>query len=399
MGVAIIGTGITKFGEGWDKNWEDLVKESSFEAIKNANIEVKDIYSCYIGNMNLSRFEGQDHIVARINEILGIEKIIRTEAACASSSIALKLAFNELELASLKKEDKIILVIGFEKMTDRITQKVTEILAGASHFDTEVINGTTFPGLYAIIASRYLYETNAKEYDLHAIAIKNHKNAMLNEKAMFRKEINLEDFKVDVASPLKLLDCSPISDGSASLVLTTEGLAKSLDIDYVKLESVETAMSTISLAKRRDLLVLDSAKKACEKAYKKTGLGAKDIDLIEVHDCFTIAEILNLEASGFAKRGEGYKLVRTLGKYEEINNKKAPLPYLVEGRKLYVNTSGGLKAKGHPVGATGAAQVVEVVNQLLGKCGERNVNPKIGATLNIGGSGGSATFSILRKPW
>ncbi|HIE15228.1 TPA: thiolase domain-containing protein, partial [Candidatus Bathyarchaeota archaeon] len=380
-------------------NWEDLVKESSFEAIKNANIEVKDIYSCYIGNMNLSRFEGQDHIVARINEILGIEKIIRTEAACASSSIALKLAFNELELASLKKEDKIILVIGFEKMTDRITQKVTEILAGASHFDTEVINGTTFPGLYAIIASRYLYETNAKEYDLHAIAIKNHKNAMLNEKAMFRKEIDLEDFKVDVASPLKLLDCSPISDGSASLVLTTEGLAKSLDIDYVKLESVETAMSTISLAKRRDLLVLDSAKKACEKAYKKTGLGAKDIDLIEVHDCFTIAEILNLEASGFAKRGEGYKLVRTLGKYEEINNKKAPLPYLVEGRKLYVNTSGGLKAKGHPVGATGAAQVVEVVNQLLGKCGERNVNPKIGATLNIGGSGGSATFSILRKPW
>jgi acetyl-CoA C-acetyltransferase len=399
MSIVIIGTGITKFGELWDKSWEDLVKESCFEALKNANLELKDIYSCYVGNMNLSRFEGQDHIVARINEILGIEKVIRTEAACASSSVALKLAFNELELSSLKDENKVVLVTGVEKMSDRITQNTTEILAGASHYDTEVLNGGTFPGLYAMIATRYLYETNTEEKDLHTVAIKNHKNAILNEKAMFRREINLDDFKVDVASPLKLLDCSPISDGSASLILTTEEFAKKLGIDYVKLECVENATSTISLAKRQDLLVFDSAKKASEKAYNKTSLSPKDIDLIEVHDCFTIAEILNLEGCGFADRGEGYKLVRSLGDYKDINNKEAPIPYLINGKKLYVNTSGGLKAKGHPVGATGAAQVVEVANQLLEKCGKRYVGAKIGATLNIGGSGGSAVFSILRKPW
>jgi len=399
MGIAIIGAGITKFGELWDKNWEDLVIESSKEASENANIDLTEIDSCYVGNMNLSRFEGQDHVAPRINEILGIKKVVRSEAACASSSVALKLAFNELELSSIKNANKIILVVGFEKMTDRITQNVTEILASASHYDTEVINGATFPGLYALLASRYLYETDANENDLHAVAIKNHKNAVLNEKAMFRKEINLEDFKIDVATPLKLLDCSPISDGSASLILTTEEYAKQLDVEYVKLECVEIATNTISLAKRNDLLVLDSAKRASEEAYKKAKIRPEDIDVIELHDCFTIAEILNLEACGFAKRGEGYKIVRTLEPYDEINKKDAPIPYIINGKKLFVNTSGGLKAKGHPVGATGAAQIVEIVNQLLGRCGKRNVNCKIGAALNIGGTGGSAAFSVLRRPW
>ncbi|MCK4429549.1 MAG: thiolase domain-containing protein [Candidatus Aenigmarchaeota archaeon] len=394
MALAIIGTGITKFGELWDMNWEDLVLESSNEAMKNANIETKDINSCYIGNMNLSRFEGQDHVAPRITEILGINKVIRTEAACASSSVALKLATNEIE-ASLDK-DKIALVTGFEKMTDRLTGATTSILASASHYDTEVMNGATFPGLYALIAARYLHETDATEEDLHAIAIKNHRNALENEKAMFRKELNLNAFKGNIASPLKLLDCSPISDGAASLIVTTEKLAKEIGTDYVKLEGIDTGTSTISLAKRQDLLVLDSAKRAVESVYKKLNLGPKDIDLIEVHDCFTINEILCLEAAGFAKRGEGYKIVRSLMPYNEINNRKFPVPYLVDGRELFVNTSGGLKAKGHPVGATGVAQVIEVANQLMGKCGKRNANPKTGAALNIGGTGGTATFSVLR---
>ena len=395
MGIAIIGTGITKFGELWDKNWEDLVIESSTEAVKNANIGFENIKSCYIGNMNLSRFEGQDHIAPRITEILGINKVIRTEAACASSSVALKLAADEIELASFKGENKIALVVGFEKMSDRGVGTTTNILAGASHFDTEVLNGATFPGLYAILAARYLYESECKEEDLHAVGIKNHKNGSLNEKAMFRKEINLEDFKGNIASPLKLLDCSPISDGSASIVLTTEKYAKELGVDYVRLENIDISTSSISLANRTDLLVLDSAKRAAESVYKKLGLQPKDIDLIEVHDCFTINEILCLEAAGFAKKCEGYDIVRSLLPYDNINNKEAPVPYIVNGKELFVNTSGGLKAKGHPVGATGAAQVVEVVNQLLGKCGKRNVNPKIGASLNIGGTGGTATFSVL----
>ncbi len=397
MAIAIIGTGITKFGELWDKNWEDLVFESSTEAVKNANIDFEDINSCYVGNMNLSRFEGQDHIAPRITEILGINKVIRTEAACASSSIALKLASDEIELSSFKGENKIALVVGFEKMTDRIVGTTTGILAGASHFDTEIINGATFPGLYALLAARYLHETEATEEDLHAVGIKNHKNGILNEKAMFRKEINLEDFRGNIANPLKLFDCSPISDGSASLVLTTEKYAKELGVEFIKLENIEISTSSISLAKRPDLLILDSAKRAAESAYKKADIKPKNIDLIEVHDCFTINEILCLEAAGFAKRGKGYEIIRSLLPYENINKREAPIPYLVDGKEVFVNTSGGLKAKGHPVGATGVAQVVEVVNQLLGRCGKRNVNPEVGATLNIGGTGGTATFSVLRK--
>ena len=394
MGVVIIGTGITKFGELWAKNWEELVLECCFESIEKSNLEPKDIDFCYVGNMGLSRFEGQDHIAPRITEILNISKVIRTEAACASGSVALKLGVNELE-ASLKR-NKVGLIVGFEKMTDRITGHTTTILAGASHLDTEVISGATFPGLYAIMANRYIYETGADENDLHAVAIKNHKNAMLNEKAMFRREINLQDFKSDVASPLKLLDCSPVSDGAASLIITTEEYAKELGVEYVKLEGIEVRTSTISLSKRLDLLTLDSVKNASEYLYKKLDISPKDIDLFEVHDCFTINEILCLESAGLAKRGEGYKLVRSLKPYEEINKRKAPIPYLVDNKEIYVNTSGGLKAKGHPVGATGVAQIVEIVNQLLGRCGNRNIYPKIGAAVNVGGTGGSATFSILR---
>ncbi|MGC9310630.1 MAG: thiolase C-terminal domain-containing protein [Candidatus Aenigmatarchaeota archaeon] len=396
MALAIISTGLTRFGELWDYSWEALVKEACGEAIERANIEVKDIDTGFFGNMNLSRFDGQDHLVARIPEILGLKRAVRTEAACASSSIALKLAATEIELAALKGEHRVALVCGFEKMTDQLTGRTTNILASASHFDTEVMNGATFPGLYALMAERYLHETGATENDLHAVAIKNHKNATLNDKAMYRKEINMNSFKVPVASPLTLFDCSPISDGAAALILTTEECAKHLGADYVKLEAVEFCNSTISLAARPDLLTLDSAACAAEAAYKRLNISAKDVNLIEVHDCFTINEILCLEAAGFAKRGGGYRLVRSLLPYEDINDREAPIPYINGGRELFVNTSGGLKAKGHPVGATGIAQIIEVCSQLLGRAGKRNAHPKIGATLNIGGTGGTASFSVLR---
>jgi acetyl-CoA C-acetyltransferase len=397
MALAIIGTGLTKFGELWTSSWEDLVKEACKEAITNAKIEIKDIDTAYFGNMNLSRFDGQDHMVARIPEIIpGLNRVIRTEAACASGSVALKLAATEIELSSMKNGNGVALVCGFEKMTDQLTGRTTNILASASHFDTEVMNGATFPGLYALLAQRYLHETGATEEDLHAVAIKNHRNATLNDKAMYQKEINMNSFKSMVASPLTLFDCSPISDGAAALVLTTEKCAKFLGADYVKLETVELCNSTISLAKRQDPLVLEAAVCASKNAYKRLGIAPKDIDMIEVHDCFTINEILCLEAAGFAKRGEGYNLVRSLLPYDTINSRASPVPYHVDGRELFVNTSGGLKAKGHPVGATGVAQVIEIYQQLLGKAGKRNVNIKTGATLNIGGTGGTATFSVLR---
>lgn len=396
MALAVIGAGITRFGELWNYSWEDLVREACREAIRSANIDSKNIDWSFFGNMNLSRFDGQDHMVARIPEILGIHHAIRTEAACASGGVALKLAATQVELSALKEENGVALVCGFEKMTDQMTGRTTNILASASHFDTEVVNGATFPGLYALMAQRYLHESGATEEDLHAVAIKNHKNATLNDKAMYRKEINMNSFKGSVATPLTLFDCSPISDGAAALILTTEKSAKYLGADYVKLETVEVCNSTISLASRPDPLVLDSAVCASKAAYSKMKISPKDIDLVEVHDCFTINEILCLEAAGFAKRCEGYKIIRSLLPYDNINTMKTPVPYISANRELFVNTSGGLKAKGHPVGATGIAQVIEVYNQLLGKAGKRNVNPRIGAALNIGGTGGTAVFSVLR---
>ncbi|MBN2095636.1 MAG: thiolase domain-containing protein [Candidatus Aenigmarchaeota archaeon] len=397
MAIAIIGTGITQFGELWDSSWEELVREACMEAIKNANVEVNEIDCGYFGNMNLSRFDGQDHLVARINEFLGLSHVFRTEAACASGSVALKLAATQVELAALRGENDVALVCGFEKMTDQMTGRTTNILASASHFDTEVMNGATFPGLYALLAQRYLHETGATEQDLHAIAIKNHKNATQNKKAMYRKEITMSHFKSHVATPLSLFDCSPISDGAAAMLVTTEKCAKYLGVEYVKLEDIEVCNSSISLAKRFDPLVLDAGVCASKRVYKRMGISPRDIDLIEVHDCFTINEILCLEAAGFAKRGEGYNLIRSILPYDSINQLTPPVPYTVDGRQLYVNTSGGLKAKGHPVGATGVAQIIEVCDQILGKAGGRNVNPNIGAALNIGGTGGTAVFSVLRR--
>lgn len=402
--VAIIGVGQTEFGELWHQSWVDLVEKAGLEALEDAGIRKKDIQKFFIGNMSLGMFEGQEHTASKIfsevfdgttdSELLGR----RIEGACASGGLALEAAFNDVLAGVQRDEDRILMAGGFEKMTDRPTEETTRILAGASDIDKEV--GFTFPALYGMIKDRYLYETDAEEEDFDLIAVKSHKNAVHNPKAQYPFEVSLEKVEnsFGVAEPTKLLNASGIADGAASVILTTEKRAKELDADYVLLEDIVGRNDTIGLFERKDLLSLEATKMTAEKLYENTGVEPEDIDVAEVHDCFSIAEALALEDLGFYPKKESWKWIRE--SLSDCEKEEAPVPYkLPDGGELYVNTSGGLKAKGHPVGATGIAQATEIVKQLRGQAGERQVDgAELGLAHNVGGSGGTAVVSLYRKP-
>ncbi|MFP4045506.1 MAG: thiolase C-terminal domain-containing protein [Candidatus Aenigmatarchaeota archaeon] len=402
--VAIVGAGHTEFGELWHRSWIDLVEEAGLEALEDADIEKRDIDKFFIGNMSLGMFAGQEHTAAKVfsevfdgkssSELLGR----RIEGACSSGGLALEAGFNDVLAGLERDEDRIILVGGFEKMTDKPTEEATRILAGASDVEKEI--GFTFPALYGMMKDRYLYETDAEEDDFHLIAVKSHKNATLNPKAQYNFEITLDTVKnsTAVADPTKLFNASGIADGAAVVIMTTEDRAKELGADYVLLEDIQGRNDTIALYERDDLLTLSATEKAAESVFEKTSLEPEDVDVAEVHDCFSVAEALALEDLGFYPKRKSWKGIRK--SLEEIDGMSPPVPYELEnGHKVYINTSGGLKAKGHPVGATGVAQAVEVVDQLRGKCGERQVeDAKIGLTHNVGGSGGTAVVGIYKKP-
>jgi len=280
----------------------------------------------------------------------------------------------------------VVLVGGAEKMTDLMTDGVTSCLMGAADQEWEAYYGVTFPSLYAMITRRHMFEFGTTREQLAKVAVKNHHNGSLNPIAQFKKEITIKDVLNSpmVADPLTLFDCSPITDGAATLILCKAELAKKYTDDPVYVIGSGQASDTLALHDRRSLTTLDATVKAAKEAYKQTGITAKDIDLAEVHDCFTIAEIVAIEDLGFCKKGEGGKLLDE--RTTEI------------GGRIPVNTSGGLKAVGHPVGATGIKQAVEVVLQLRGKAGKRQVkDAKIGLTHNVGGSGATAVVHIFSR--
>jgi len=378
--VAIIGVGITKFGELWEKSLRDIFVESALQAIDNCG--VKKIDAMYIGNFSGGLFVGQEHLGSLLADYLGCVSVpaTRVEAACASGALALKQAF--LEVASGFSD--IILVSGVEKMTDVDTGEATFGLAAAADREYEAFHGVTFPGLYALIARRHMFEYGTTREQLAKVAVKNHKNGAKNPHAQFPFEVTLEQVlnSTLIADPLRLLDCSPISDGAASVIICPLERAKEFTNKPVKIIGVGHATDTIALADRENITTLRATVEAGKQAYKMAGVKPEDIDLAEVHDCFTIAEICAIEDLGFANKGEGGKAVE-----EGLTD--------IDG-KIPVNPSGGLKSKGHPVGATGIAQIVEVVTQLRGEAGERQVkNAKIGLTHNLGGSGGSVIVHIL----
>ncbi|MCK4312341.1 MAG: thiolase domain-containing protein [Candidatus Cloacimonetes bacterium] len=376
--VYVIGCGMTKFGEIWESSFRDLFVEAGLKAIKDAGVDHLD--SMYVGTMTSGLFIGQEHVGALVADYLGVAPVpaVRVESACCSSGMALRIGF--LDIASGNSD--IVLAGGVEKMNDGAD--VTYALSTAADQEYEVYQGITFPGLYALIARAHMNKYGTTRKQLAQVAVKNHHNGSMNPNAQFPREVTLEQVMnaTLVADPLTILDSSPVSDGGACVILASEEIAKKLQKPMIKIIGSGAATDFLALHQREDITALKAVKVSAERAYKMAGVKPSDIDIAEVHDCFTIAEICILEELGFCEKGQG-------GKFTEQGHTS------LEG-KIPVNTSGGLKSKGHPVGATGVAQVIEVVEQLSGKAGQRQVkNVKIGLAQNMGGSGASSVTHIF----
>jgi len=383
--VSIVSAGLSKFG----KNEGLYARELFAEAVKEAfdrcpRLEPKrDVKAMFVGHMGES-YEHQGHTASTVADWSGLLNIpaTRTEAACASSGAALQSGI----YAVLSGLADVVLVGGVEKMTHRSTTEVTEYLAMASDYPFEQWHGITFPGLYALMATAHMHKYGTTESQLAAIAVKNHYHGTLNPKAHMQKEITLEKAlnSRTIASPLKLYDCSLITDGASCAIITKPELANKFTDQPVHIIGTGQASDTIGLYERQSLTSLQAAKLAAKKAYTMAAVKPEDIEVAEVHDCFTIAEIIAYEDLGFCLTGEG-------GKLAESGETRL-------GERLPVNTSGGLKAKGHPVGATGTGQAYEMYLQLTGQTDQRQVkNAKIGLTHNVGGSGATATVHIYRS--
>ncbi len=382
--VAIIGCGMTKFGEHWDVGLRDMVVEAGLRALQDASLPGEKIDAGYIGTMASGSFIGQEHIGALIADYMGLNPIpiTRVEGACASGSLALRQGF----MAVASGLHDIVVVGGVEKMTDLDASMVTDVLGGAGDQEWELFMGATFPGIYALMARRHMYEFGTTEEMMASVAVKNHKNGSKNKYAQYQNEITMETVlkSKTVASPLKVFDCSPVTDGAAALVLAPLEIASSFTKKPVEILASAQASDTIALHSRQTLTGINATKIAADKAYKMANVSTKDIDVVEVHDCFTIAEIMAIEDLGFFKKGEGGRA--------SLEGRTAI------GAEIPVNTSGGLKACGHPVGATGVKQAIEVTWQLRNEAEGRQVkDAEIGMTHNVGGSGATAVVHIFGK--
>ncbi|HAF63448.1 TPA: thiolase domain-containing protein [Candidatus Beckwithbacteria bacterium] len=380
--ISLIGYYTTQFGELWDKSLFDLVIEAINGVLKQTRLSNKQIDAVFFGNMLAGVLENNLHSPSKIAEILKVNiPIFRAEAACASFGAAFNLAKTYLEANS----NKNILVVGAEKMTDYSPEETITGLSAASSGEEQEA-GLTFPGLYGMMANYYLEKYHYVEENLAYVSVKNHYHGSLNSKAHFRKKISIEDVLSSpyVAFPLKVLDSSPISDGASAVILTNDhNMIKKQKYSAVVMAS-ELVTDTISLKERKQIDEILATKNAANIAFKKAKITRGDIGVAEVHDCFSIAEIMAVEDLGFCKKGEGAKAIKR-GEFDF-------------GGRLPVNLSGGLKACGHPVGATGVKQVVELALQLRGEAGERQVKgAKVGLAHNVGGSGGTAVVHLLKK--
>ncbi|MBP2133773.1 acetyl-CoA C-acetyltransferase [Methanomicrobium sp. W14] len=384
--VAVVGVGLTKFGERWDTSFRDLCVEAGVKSIEDAGLDGDRIQEMFVGNMSGGRFVSQEHIGALIADYAGLATnhipSTRTEAACASGGLAFRQAVNCVASGT----QDIVIAAGVEKMTDVSGGETTDALAGAADREWEGIYGVTFPSLYAMIAVDYMNKYGLTREQLAQVAVKNHYNGARNPIAQYQKEISLDTVMKStlIADPLRLMDCSPVTDGAAAVILCPLERAKEFTDTPVKVLASTQASDTISLHDRRDISTLDATVAAADRAFKTAKVERKDIDLVEVHDCFTIAELCAIEDLGFCKKGEAGKLTE-----EGWTALDGDLP---------VNTSGGLKSCGHPVGATGIKQVCEIVMQLRGEAGRRQVDgAETGMSHNVGGTGATAVTSIFRR--
>ncbi len=381
--VAIVGIGMIKFGELWTKSLRDLCVEAAQNCFTDAGTNRVDSLS--IGCMSSGLFNGQEHLASMVPDYLGLKHVpaTRVESACASGGLAVRSAF--IEVASGFAD--FALAIGVEKMTDVSVNDATFALASAADQDFEAFHGITFPGLYAMLARAHMDRFGTTREQLAQVAVKNHANGALNPNAQFPFPVTLETVmnSTMIADPLRLLDCSPITDGAAAVLLTTVEEAKKMKkYPVVEITGIGMGTDTIALSHRRDILKLDAVDLGVQRALKMAQKTINDIDFAEVHDCFTIAEIMVLETLGVVKQGQGGPA--TMDGLTAVTG------------KFPVNPSGGLKAKGHPVGASGVAQICEIVEQLRNNAGKRQI-PEVRTALaqNMGGSGGSCVCHVVER--
>jgi acetyl-CoA C-acetyltransferase len=384
--VAIIGAGTTKFGELWEKSFRDIAVEAGLRAIEDAGISGEEIEALYGGNMSAGRFIEQEHIGSLIVDYVGLAGLhipaTRTEAACASGALALHLAV----IAVASGWYDLVIAAGIEKMTDVESDVADDLLASSVDRRWEAIYGATLPSLFAQMARMHMKRYHTTGEQMAKVAVKNHANAVHNPYAQYRRGITVESVLASplVADPLHMLDCSSISDGAAAVVLCAAEKAKKYTDSPVYVKASAQASDTLSLHDRRDITTMDATVVAAKKAYQRASLEPSQIDLAEVHDSYTIAELIAIEDLGFFNKGEGG--VATEEGETEI------------GGRIPINPSGGLKACGHPLGATGIRQAVEITQQLRGEAGKRQVpNAEVGLTHNIGGTGGTAIVHIFSR--
>src|SRR3989338_8982650 len=388
MKILVKGVGLTKFGELWDKSLFDLSLQAATEAIQDANLSAKNIEAVFVANMIHGKLANQDLLGAAIASLFNIKGAsFRVEGACASGGLALHLAIQSL----LDGTYKNVLVVGAEKMTDVTISEITSALMGAGS-EAERKAGLTFPGLYALMAKTHMQKFGTTRNHLAAVSVKNHYHASLNEKAQFPFEITEEKAlnSPEICMPFTLFDASPITDGAGAVILSSENTPRRRALTPsrwtagdVYITGSAVATDTVGLAERESLVEIPATKQAAKMAVKQAGIEIADIDIAEVHDCFTIAEILAMEDLGFCEKGEG-------GKFIVQGTTKL-------GGRLPINTSGGLKACGHPVAATGLKQIIEITQQLRGSAGKRQVkDAKIGLTHNVGGSGATVVVHVLQ---
>ncbi|MCH2407067.1 MAG: thiolase domain-containing protein [Candidatus Nitrosopelagicus sp.] len=380
--VCVLGAGSTKYGK-LDDSISDITLQASVGAIESAGIESKDIKAGYISNV-FGVADKQVHLGPVVMSNLGISDrpSLSIESACGSGSVSFREAYANVAAGFYD----VVLVTGVEKVTHTGTEWTTTYFSYCSDFFYEGQAGASFPGLFASMARAYIHEFKATEEDFAQVAVKNHDNGLLNPKAHLRKKITIDDVmnSAVVASPLKLYDCCPFSDGASAVILCNEKFAKDHGADYIEVLGSGRGGSPAALQGREHLTTIPSTRIAADAAFKMAGITPKDIDFAEVHDCFTIAEVVDTEDLGFFEKGKGVEAVRE--GQTKLNG------------EISINPSGGLKSKGHPIGATGVGQVVEVFDQLTGKAGERTVkNAKIGLTQNFGATGASCAVHIFQS--
>ncbi|MDX2149756.1 MAG: thiolase domain-containing protein [Bryobacteraceae bacterium] len=382
--VAIVGIGKTAFGAFADQDLRSLAVEATNKCLADAGAPAGAVEAFYLGNFAGPSFVGQNHLAPYIATAAGIRGVpaTRFEAACASSGSAF---FHAVSAVGAGLYD-VVVAAGVEKMTNQPTPKVAEILASAGDVCGEMKAGATFPALFAMIANRHMKQFGTKREHLAAVAVKNHDNGALNPLAHMRKKITVEQALAGkpIAEPLTIYDCSLVSDGAAAVLIVPAERAAEFTGKPVRVLGIAQASDAVALDEKDDITTFAAVKASAERAYRMAGVSAQDVDLAEVHDCFTIAEIVAIEDLGFCKKGEGG-------------------PYTANGCTLRtgpkpVNTSGGLKAKGHPVGATGVGQICDLVIQMRGEAGERQVaKADVGLAQNLGGSGATSVVTILGK--